>query len=158
MEKCSGARSTAPGPAPCAIGNVGASSERFGGCEWLTADDAEGCLDRSTLTIKRTGAGSCLIFDGAANAMVVAVIEMSRDTQVNMMNRNSACKRVPLPELGREAFGEHSCSSGNTNAVNIYVWKNGKQASILFTPSKPHPESGSVKRLKAVAGRVHGKM
>jgi hypothetical protein len=46
----------------------------------------------------------------------------------------------------------------HTNAVNIYVWKNGRQASILFTPSKPHPESGSVEHLKAVAGRVYGKM
>jgi hypothetical protein len=141
-----------------AIVNVAVTSEKFGSCEWLTADDAEGFLDRSTLTIQRTGAGSCLIFDGAANTMVVAVIAMSRDTQVNMMNRNSGCKHVPLPELGREAFGEHSCSSGNTNAVNIYVWKNGKQASILFAPSKPHPESGSVEHLKAVAGRVYGKM
>jgi hypothetical protein len=65
---------------------------------------------------------------------------------------------VPLPELGREAFGEHSCVSGNANAVNIFVWKNGKQASILFAPSKPHPESGSVERLKSVAARVYGKM
>jgi hypothetical protein len=65
---------------------------------------------------------------------------------------------VPLPELGREAFGEHSCSGGNTNAVNIYVWKNGKQASILFAPTRSHPESRSVERLKAVAARVYGKM
>jgi hypothetical protein len=115
-------------------------------------------LDRSTLTIQRTGAGSCLIFDGSANTMIVAVIAMSRDTQVNMMKRNSGCKHVPLPELGKEAFGEHSCDSGNTNAVTIYVWKNGKQASILFAPSKPNLESGSVGRLKAVAGRVYGKM
>jgi hypothetical protein len=141
-----------------AIDKVGTTSEKFGSCEWLTADDAEGFLDRSTLTIQRTGAGSCLIFDGSANTMMVAVIAMSRDTQVNMMNRNSGCKHVPLPELGREAFAEHSCNSGNTNAVNIYVWKNGKQASILFAPSKPHPESGSAERLKAVAGRVYGKM
>ena len=141
-----------------AIVNVGVTKERFGSCEWLTADDAEGFLDRGTLTIQRTGTGSCLMFDGSANTMVVAVIAMSRDTQVNMMNRNSGCKHVPLPEFGRDAFGEHSCGSGNTNAVNIYVWKNGKQASILFAPSKPHPESGSVERLKAVAGRVFGKM
>jgi len=141
-----------------AIDNVGATSEKFGSCEWLTADDADGFLDRSTLTIQRTGADSCLIFDGSANTMMVAVIAMSRDTQVNMMNRNSGCKHVPLPELGREAFGEHSCNSGNTNAVDIHVWKNGKQASILFAPSKPHPESGSVEHLKAVAGRVYGKM
>jgi hypothetical protein len=141
-----------------AIDNVGATSEKFGSCEWLTADDAEGFLERSTLTIQRTGAGSCLIFDGSANTMMVTVIALARDTQISMMNRNGGCKHVPLPELGREAFGEHSCSSGNTNAVNIYVWKNGKQASILFAPSKPHPESGSVERLKAVAGRVYGKM
>jgi len=141
-----------------AIDKVGATSEKFGGCEWLTPDDAEGFLDRSTLTIQRTGTGSCLIFDGSANTMMVAVIAMSRDTQVNMMKRNSGCKHVPLPELGKEAFGEHSCNSGNTNAVTIYLWKNGKHASILFAPSKPHPESGSVERLKAVAGRVYGKM
>jgi hypothetical protein len=141
-----------------AIGNVGATSEKFGSCEWLTADDAEGFLDPSTLTIQRTGAESCLIFDGAANTMIVAVIATSRDTQVNMMNRNSGCKHVPLPEFGREAFGEISCNSGNTNAVNIFVWKNGKQASILFAPTRPHPESGSVEHLKAVAGRVYGKM
>ena len=114
--------------------------------------------NRSTLTVQRTGPGSCLIFDGAANTMMVAVIAMARDTQVGMMNRSSGCKHVPLPELGREAFGEHSCSSGNTNAVTIYVWKNGKQATILFAPTKPHPESGSVEHLKAVAGRVYQKL
>ena len=141
-----------------AIDKVATTSEKFGGCEWLTADDADGFLDRSTLTIQRTGAGSCLMFDGAANTMMVAVIAMSRDTQVNMMKRNGACKHVPLPELGKEAFGEHSCSSGNGNAIDIYVWKNGKQASILFAPSQPHPQSGSVEHLKAVAGRVLGKM
>jgi hypothetical protein len=141
-----------------ALDKVATTSEKFGSCEWLDADDAEGFLDRGTLTIQRTGAGSCLIFDAAANTMMVAVVAMSRDTQVSMMNRNSACKHVPLPELGREAFGEHSCSSGNTNAVTIYVWKNGKQATILFAPTKPHPESGSVEHLKAVAGRVYGKM
>jgi hypothetical protein len=141
-----------------AIDSVGATSEKFGGCEWLTADDAEGFLDRSTLTIQRTGAGSCLIFDGSANTMMVAVIAMSRDTQVSMMNRKGGCKHVPLPELGREAFGEHSCNSGNANAVTIYLWKSGRQASVLFAPSKPHPESGSVEHLKAVAGRVYGKM
>jgi hypothetical protein len=141
-----------------AIDKVGATSEKFGGCEWLTADDAEGFLDRTTLTIQRTGAGSCMIFDGAANTLMVAVIAMSRDTQLGMMKRASGCKHVPLPELGKEAFGEHSCSSGNSNAVDIYVWKNGKQASILFAPSKPHPESGSVEHLKAVAARVLGKM
>jgi hypothetical protein len=141
-----------------AIGNVGATSERFDSCEWLTADDAEGFLDRSTLTIQRTGAGSCMIFDGSANTMMVAVIALSRDTQISMMNRSGGCRHVPLPELGREAFGEHSCSSGNANAVNIYVWKNGRQASILFAPSKPHPESGSVEHLKAVASRVYGKL
>jgi hypothetical protein len=141
-----------------AIDKVAVMSEKFGGCEWLNADDAEGFLDRSTLTIQRTGAGSCLMFDGAANTMMVAVIAMSRDTQVNMMKRNGGCRHVPLPELGKDAFGEHSCSGGNANAVNIYVWKNGKQASILFAPTKPHPESGSVEHLKAVAGRVFGKM
>jgi hypothetical protein len=141
-----------------AIINVGVTSERFGSCEWLTADDAEGFLDRSTLTIQRTGAGSCLMFDGSANTMVVAVIAMPRDLQVSMMNRAGACKHEPLPELGREAFVEHSCTSGNANAVNIYVWRNGKQASILFAPRQPRPEPAPVERLKAVAGRVYGKM
>jgi hypothetical protein len=141
-----------------AIGNVGVTSEKFGACEWLTAKDAEGFLDPDTLTIQRTGAGSCLMFDGSPNTMMVAVIDMSRDTQVSMMNRNGPCKHVALPELGREAFGEHSCSSGNANAVTIYVWKNGKQATILFAPNRPHPESGSVERLKNVAGRVYGKL
>ena len=64
------------------IDKVAATSEKFGACEWLTADDAEGFLDRSTLTIQRTGAGSCLMFDGAANSMIVAVVAMSRDTQL----------------------------------------------------------------------------
>jgi hypothetical protein len=141
-----------------ALGNTGATSEKFGGCEWLTGDDAEGFLDRSTLTIQRTGASSCLIFDGAANTMMVAVTATSRQTQLNMMTRDGGCKHVPLPELGKDAFGEHSCSSGNTNAASIYVWKNGRQAWILFAPTKAHPESGSVEHLKAIAGRVYGKM
>ncbi|QOZ09459.1 hypothetical protein XH96_19395 [Bradyrhizobium sp. CCBAU 51765] len=60
----------------------------------------------------------------------------------------------PSPQaLGSEAFGEHSCTKGNGNAV-----KNGRQASILFAPVKPHPESGSVERLKAVAALVYGKL
>jgi hypothetical protein len=141
-----------------AIGNAAATSEKFGGCEWLTGDDAEGFLDRNTLTIQRTGANSCLIFDGAANTMMVAVTAMSRQTQLNMMTRDGGCKHVTLPELGQDAFGEHSCSSGNTNAASIYVWKNGRQAWILFAPAKAHPKSGSVEHLKAIAGRVYGKM
>jgi hypothetical protein len=140
------------------LGNVANTSEKFGGCEWLNAADAEGFLDTKTLTIQRTGANSCLMFDGAANSMVVAVITLSPGTQREMMNRNSSCKRVPLPELGANAFGEHSCTGGNANAVNIYVWKNGRQASVLFAPTKPHPESGSVEHLKAVAARVSGKL
>jgi hypothetical protein len=141
-----------------AIGNVAATSEKFGGCEWLTADDADGFLDRATLTIERTGANSCMMFDAAANTMMVAVVDLSRDTQVGMMKRDGGCKHVALPELGSEAFGEHSCTSGNGNAVDIYVWKKGRQASILFAPTKPHPESGSVEHLKAVAARVYGKL
>jgi len=141
-----------------AIANVSKSSERFGDCEWLTAADADGFLDKSTLTVQRTGAGSCMMFDREANTMIVAVIAMSRDTVVNMMKRAGPCKHVALPELGSEAFGEHSCTKGNGNAVNIYVWKKGRQASILFAPVEPHPESGSVERLKAVAGRVYGKL
>lgn len=141
-----------------AIGNVGKTSVKFGACEWLTPEDADGFLDRSTMTLQRTGAGSCMIFDGAANTLMVAVIAIARDTVRGMMRRNGGCKVVLLPELGNEAFAEHSCSSGNTNRVNIYVWKNGRQASIAFAPVKPHPESGSVDRLKAVASRVYGKM
>jgi len=141
-----------------AVGNVGKSSERFGNCEWLTAADADGFLDNSTLTVQRTGAGSCMMFDREANTMTVAVIATSRDTAIGMMKRAGPCKHVAIPELGSAAFGEHSCTKGNGNAVNIYVWKNGRQASILFAPAKPHPESGSVERLKAVAGRVYGKL
>jgi hypothetical protein len=141
-----------------AIGNVAATSEKFGVCEWLTADDAEGFLDRATLTIERISANSCMMFDAAANTMVVAVVTLSRDTQVGMMKRDGGCKHVALPELGSEAFGEHSCSSGNGNAVDIYVWKKCRQASILFAPAKPYPDSGSVEHLKAVAARVYGKI
>jgi len=141
-----------------AVANVSKSSERFGNCEWLTAADADGFLDNSTLEVQRTGAGSCMMFDREANTMTVAVIATSRDTAIGMMKRAGPCKRVAIPELGSEAFGEHSCPKGNGNAVTIYVWKNGRQASILFAPVKPHPESGSVERLKAVAGRVYGKL
>ncbi|WP_342737251.1 hypothetical protein [Bradyrhizobium sp. B117] len=141
-----------------AIVNVSKSSERFGDCEWLMAADADGFLDKSTLTVQRTGAGSCMMFDREANTMTAAVIATSRDTAVSMMKRAGPCKHVAIPELGSEAFGEHSCTKGNGNAVNIYVWRNGRQASILFAPVKPHPESGSVERLKAVAARVYGKL
>lgn len=141
-----------------AIANVNKSSERFGNCEWLTAADADGFLDKSTLTVQRTGAGSCMMFDREANTMIVAVIATSRDTAVGMMKRAGPCKHSAIPEFGSEAFGEHSCTKGNGNAVTIHVWKNGRQASILFAPVKPHPESGSVERLKAVAGRVYGKL
>jgi hypothetical protein len=141
-----------------AIGNVSATSEKFGGCEWLTADDAEGFLDPSTLTVQRTGANSCMMFDGAANTMLVAVVSMSRGTQANMRNHEGGCQKVALPEFGKDAFGELSCNSGNTNRVSIFVWKNGRQAEIVFAPTKAHPESGSVDRLKAVASRVLAKM
>ncbi|WP_407115427.1 hypothetical protein [Bradyrhizobium sp. LMG 9283] len=141
-----------------AVANVSRSSERFGNCEWLTAANADGFLDKNTLTVQRTGAGSCMMFDREANTMTVALIATSRDTAVNMMKRTGPCRHVPIPEFGREAFGEHSCTKGNGNAVTIYVWKNGRQASILFAPVKPHPESGSVERLKAVAARVFGKL
>jgi len=141
-----------------AVANVSRSSERFGNCEWLTAADADGFLDNSTLEVQRTGAGSCMMFDREANTMTVSVIATSRDTAIGMMKRAGPCKHVAIPELGSEAFGEHSCTKGNGNAVTIYVWKNGRQASILFAPVKPHPESGSVERLKAVAGRVYGKL
>ncbi|BAL76607.1 hypothetical protein [Bradyrhizobium cosmicum] len=141
-----------------AIANVAKTSERFGDCEWLTASDADGFLDKSTLQVQRTGAGSCMMFDREANTMAVAVIAMSRDTVISMMKRAGPCQHVAISELGSEAFGEHSCTKGNGNAVNIFVWKNGRQASILFAPVKPHPESGSVERLKAVAARVYGKL
>ncbi|MCP3383421.1 hypothetical protein NLM31_23930 [Bradyrhizobium sp. CCGUVB4N] len=141
-----------------AIGNVTKTSERFGDCEWLNPADADGFLDKSTLQVQRTGGGSCMMFDREANTMAVAVITTSRDTAISMMKRPGPCQHVAIPELGAEAFGEHSCTKGNGNAVNIFVWKNGRQASILFAPVKPHPESGSVERLKAVAGRVYGKL
>jgi len=141
-----------------AVGNMSKTSERFGDCEWLTPADADGFLDKSTLQVQRTGARSCMMFDREANTMVVAVIATSRDTAVGMMKRPGPCQHVAIPELGREAFGEHSCTKGNGNAVNIFVWKNGRQASILFAPVKPHPESGSVEQLKAVAARVYGKL
>ena len=144
--------------ARAAIGNVSRTSERFGDCEWLTPADADGFLDKSTLQVQRTGAGSCMMFDREANTMAVAVIAISRDTVIRMMKRPSPCTHVAIPELGSEAFGEHSCTKGNGNAVNIFVWKNGRQASILFAPVKPHPESGSVERLKAVAARAYGKL
>lgn len=141
-----------------AVANVSRSSERFGNCEWLAAVDADGFLDKSTLEVQRTGAGSCMMFDREANTMAVAVVTMSRDAAIGMMKRAGPCKHVALPELGSEAFGEHSCTKGNGNAVNIYVWKKGRQASILFAPVKPHPESGSVEHLKAVAARVYEKL
>lgn len=141
-----------------AVGTMGKTSERFGDCEWLTAADADGFLDKSTLQVQRTGANSCMMFDREANTMVVAVIAISRSTVISMMKRASPCQHVAIPELGSEAFGEHSCTKGNGNAVNIFVWKNGRQASILFAPVKPHPESGSVERLKAVAAQVYGKL
>ncbi|MBR0789205.1 hypothetical protein JQ631_09000 [Bradyrhizobium manausense] len=141
-----------------AIGNVSKTSERFGDCEWLTAADADGFLDKSTLQVQRTGAGSCMMFDREANTMAVAVIATSRTTAISMMKRAGPCQHLAIPELGSEAFGEHSCTKGNGSAVNIFVWKNGRQASILFAPVKPHPESGSVERLKAVAARVYGKL
>jgi hypothetical protein len=141
-----------------AIGNVSRTSERFGNCEWLTAADADGFLDKSTLMVQRTGADSCMMFDREGNTMVVAVIAISRDTVVSMMKRTDVCKHVAIPELGTEAFGEHSCTKGNGNAISIHVWKNGRQVSILFAPVKLHPESGSVERLRAVAGRVYEKL
>jgi hypothetical protein len=135
-----------------AIGNVSKPSERFGNCEWLTAGDADGFLDKSTLTVQRTGAGSCMMFDREANTMVVAVIAGSRDTVINMMKRTGPCKHVAMPELGSEAFGEHSCTKGNGSAVTTHVWRNGRQASILFAPVKPHPESGSGGSMKNCDG------
>jgi len=141
-----------------AIKNTGKSSERFGSCEWLSAADAAGFLDESTLTLQRTGANSCLMYDGAANTLMVAVTAVASETVMTMKNRPGGCQHVPLPEFGKEAFGEHSCKSGNTNAVSIHVWKNGREAWIVFAPTKPHPESGSVNRLKDVAARVYGKL
>ena len=44
-----------------------------------------------------TGESAVLALDNVS-------IAMPRGTQVSMMNRNSACKHVPLPELGKEAF------------------------------------------------------
>jgi hypothetical protein len=141
-----------------AIKNTGKSSERFGSCEWLTVEDAAGFLDESTLTLQRTGANSCMIYDSAANTLMVSVTAVAPQTVMNMKNRSSGCQHEPLPEFGKEAFGEHSCKSGNTNAANIHVWKGGREAWIVFAPRKPHPESGTVKRLKEVAARVYAKL
>ena len=105
-----------------------------------------------------TLASACEMRRPRRNTLAVAVIAMSRDIVVSMMKRAGPCQHLAIPELGSEAFAEHSCTKGNGNAVNIFVWKNGRQASILFAPVKPHPESGSVERLKAVAARVYGKL
>jgi hypothetical protein len=141
-----------------AIGNAGRTSESFGRCEWLAPADADGFLDQSTVTIQRTGANSCMIYDESSNTLMVALTEMTSDSVMAMKARDGGCLYVPLPELGKEAFGEHSCKSGNMNAASIHVWKNDKDAWIVFAPAKAHPESGSVSRLKAVAARVYGKM
>jgi hypothetical protein len=140
------------------IANVGRTSESFGGCEWLNAADADGFLDRTTLTVQRTGTNSCMIYDGASNTLMVALTEMPAVAVMAMKTRDSGCQHVALPELGKEAFGEHSCKSGNVNAASIHAWKNGREAWIVFAPAKAHPESGSVNRLKAVAARVYDKM
>jgi hypothetical protein len=141
-----------------AVGNAGRTSESFGQCEWLTAADADGFLDRTTVTVQRTGANSCMIYDGSSNTLMVALTEMAADAVRTMKAREAGCQQVPLPELGKEAFGEHSCKSGNIAAASIHIWKNGREAWIVFAPSKTHPESGSVNRLKAVAARVYSKM
>jgi hypothetical protein len=141
-----------------AIGKAGQTSESFGRCEWLTTADTDGFLDPSTVTMQTTGANSCMIYDGSSNTMMVALTEMSSDTVMAMRARDGGCQHVPLPEFGKEAFGEHSCKSGNINAVSIHVWKNGRDAWIVFAPAKAHPESGSVSRLRAVAARVYDKM
>ena len=101
------------------MGNVTKTSERFGDCEWLTAADADGFLDKSTLQVQRTGA-SCMMFDREANTMAVAVITMSHDTAVSLMKRAGPCQHVTIPEFGGEAFREHSCTKGNGNGVNIF--------------------------------------
>jgi hypothetical protein len=77
---------------------------------------------------------------------------------MNLKGRESGCQHVALPEFGKEAFAEHSCKSGNIHAASIHVWKNGKDAWIVFAPAKAHPESGSVSRLTEVAARVYRKM
>jgi hypothetical protein len=141
-----------------AIRNAGQSSERFGKCEWLEPADAEGLLDRGTVTIQRTGANSCMIFDGSSNTLMVALTETASDTVMTMKTRDGGCQHVSLPEFGKEAFGEHSCKSGNIHAASIHVWKNGRDAWIVFAPPKAHPESGTVSRLKSVAARVFSKM
>ncbi len=141
-----------------AIGNAGRTSEGFGRCEWLDPADADGLLDLSALTVQRTGANSCMIYDGSSNTLMVALTETAADTVTAMKARDGGCMHVALPEFGKEAFGEHSCKSGNIHAASIHVWKNGRDAWIVFAPAKAHPESGSVSRLKAVAARVHSKM
>ncbi|MGY4624341.1 hypothetical protein [Bradyrhizobium sp. USDA 4486] len=103
-----------------AIGNVIKTSERFGDCEWLTAADADGFLDKSTLQVQRTGAGSCMMFDREANTMTVAVIATSGDTAIGMMKRpvpastwrspSSAVKRsASIPAPGQRQRRQHLC-------------------------------------------------
>jgi hypothetical protein len=141
-----------------AIGNAGQSSQSFGRCEWLTQADADGFLDQGSLTVQRTGANSCMIYDGSSNTMMVALTETASDTVMTMKARPGGCQHVSLPEFGKEAFGEYSCKGGNIHAASIHVWKNGRDAWIVFAPAKAHPESGSVSRLKDVAARVYSKM
>jgi hypothetical protein len=141
-----------------AIGNAGRSSEGFGRCEWLELADADGLLDRSTVMVQRTGAKSCMIYDGSSNTLMVVLTETASDSIMTLKARDGGCQRVALPELGKEAFGEHSCKGGGMNAVSIHAWKNGKAAWIVFAPAKANPEPGSVSRLKAVAARVYDKM
>jgi hypothetical protein len=141
-----------------AIGNAGVTRESLSRCEWLGLADAQGFLDQNTVTVLRTGAKSCMIYDGSSNTLMVALSEMASDTVMAMKASGGGCQRVPLPELGQEAFGEHSCKGSNMNAVSIHVWKNGRDAWIVFAPGKAHPESGSVGRLKAIAARVYAQM
>jgi hypothetical protein len=141
-----------------AIGNAGQSGESFGRCEWLEPADADGFLDQSTVTVQRTGVNSCMIYDGSSNTLLVALTETGSETVMGLKARDGGCQQVSLPEFGKEAFGEHSCKSGNINAASIHVWKNGRDAWIVFAPVKAHPESGSVSRLKALAARIYSKM
>jgi hypothetical protein len=99
-----------------------------------------------------------MIYDGSSNTMMVALTETPPDTVMHMKARHGECQQVALPEFGKEAFGEHSCKCGNIHAASIHVWKNGRDAWIVFAPAKAHPESGSVSRLKAVAARVYSRM
>ncbi len=142
-----------------AITNVGRSSERFGDCEWLAAADADGFLDKSTLTVQRTGAGSCMMFDREANTMTVAVITMSQrhGHQHDEARRSLHTWRSPNSAVKPSASIPAQARATATPSTSL----SGRKANRLRSCSRRSSriqKSGSVERLKAVATRVYGKL